>query len=208
MNEPIRVQRPAPEGQSMPHYSRGNGKNLGIIIAAVIIILLAGLVLFRDKLSSKSDEMSSKGANGAYQAVFLSNGQVYFGKLMKGGREYLKLSDIFYLQVTPVQGPQTEPKQQPQLQLVKLGNELHGPVDEMSINKEHVLFFEDLKDDGKVVQAIKEYKANPNRGATGNGSQTQQQPQSQQAPVQQQQTAPPAQAPSGTRTVTPPAPAN
>ncbi len=67
--------------------------------------------------------------------------------------------------------------------MVKLGNELHGPEDEMFITKEHVLFYEDMKADGKVMQAIKEYKANPN---AANQQQPAAQPQTQQ-PVQQQQ---------------------
>jgi hypothetical protein len=45
--------------------------------------------------------------------------------------------------------------------LVKLGNELHGPVDEMHISKAQILFYEDLKTDGQVVKAIQAYKANP-----------------------------------------------
>jgi hypothetical protein len=43
------------------------------------------------------------------------------------------------------------------LSLVKLGNELHGPKDEMTINKAHIIFVEDLKADGKVVTAIDKY---------------------------------------------------
>lgn len=42
--------------------------------------------------------------------------------------------------------------------LVKLGNELHGPEDKMSINLSQVLFVEDLKVDSKVVEAIRAYE--------------------------------------------------
>ncbi|MDZ4244174.1 MAG: hypothetical protein U1C57_03660, partial [Candidatus Doudnabacteria bacterium] len=42
--------------------------------------------------------------------------------------------------------------------LVKLGNELHGPEDKMSINLSQVLFVEDLKIDSKVVEAIRAYE--------------------------------------------------
>ncbi len=80
----------------------------------------------------------------------------------------MTLKDIFYLQVIqpPLQGQQqpgqTAPAaQQPQISLVKLGNELHGPVDEMHMSRTQVLFYEDLKEDSQVVKAIKDYKANP-----------------------------------------------
>ena len=40
----------------------------------------------------------------------------------------------------------------------KLGQEIHGPEDEMIISKDHVLFYENLKSDGKVSQSIEQYK--------------------------------------------------
>src|SRR3989344_6810359 len=88
---------------------------------------------------------------GTYQAVFLSNNQVYFGKLAPAGKNFVKLTDIFYLQVAqPLQpsGPASN------INLIKLGNELHGPADAMQINRDHILFIEDLKSDSQVVQAI------------------------------------------------------
>lgn len=107
--------------------------------------------------------------NDRYQAVFLANGQVYFGKLQEVGGNYIRLSDIYYLQV---QTPQpagdgvndaeknnqqnTEASKSPQL--IKLGEELHSPEDEMLISKDQLLFWENLKDGGKVADAIKDYK--------------------------------------------------
>jgi hypothetical protein len=74
------------------------------------------------------------------------------------------LTDIYYLQVGPQQGSATAPNQpsttpQQQISLVKLGNELHGPVDEMHISRAQILFYEDLKTDGQVVTAILKDKA-------------------------------------------------
>ena len=94
-----------------------------------------------------------------YQAVFLSNGQVYFGHLKSPESGNPVLEDVYYLQSNqqnPQQGKQAE--QQNQLSLVKLGNELHGPETKMVINRDQILFWENLKDSGKVVQAIKENK--------------------------------------------------
>lgn len=97
-------------------------------------------------------------ASTEYQAVFLNNGQAYFGKLdTKQQGQYLILRDIYYFQqLRPLQG---EGKENPDLSLMKLGNELHGPTDMMQINRDHVLFVEDMKDDARVVQAIKSYKS-------------------------------------------------
>ena len=80
---------------------------------------------------------------------------------------YTTLKDIYYLQVVQQPGlqgsGQTEQQQQAQSQisLVKLGNELHGPVDEMKISRAKFCSDESMKEDSQVVQAINNYKANP-----------------------------------------------
>lgn len=101
-----------------------------------------------------------------YQAVFFTNGQVYFGKLQNGTGDYMKLTDIYYLQTQSqdadkdAKNPQQTTTDQGNVQLVKLGNEIHGPEDEMLIARDQVLFYENLKDDGKVAQSIKQHKGN------------------------------------------------
>ena len=92
-------------------------------------------------------------ATGNYQAIFLSNGQVYFGKLTEAGPDYQKLEDVYYMLSL-----QATDSAQPQYQLRKLGVEVHGPEGSMVINRKHILFVEDLKDDGKVVSAIKQHE--------------------------------------------------
>jgi len=109
-----------------------------------------------------SEKSGGTSASDKYQAVFLTNGQVYFGKLEDGGGDYVKLTDIYYLQSKDqgkVQPKDSADTSQPNLTLIKLGKELHAPADEMNISREQVLFWEDITDDGKVMKAIKEYKA-------------------------------------------------
>ena len=95
-----------------------------------------------------------------YSAVFLTNGQVYFGKIYGRTDQALDLRNIYYLQVNQQVQPEQKasaaatPTPQPQVSLVKLGNELHGPNDRMQISSNQVLFTESLKTDSKVVDAI------------------------------------------------------
>jgi hypothetical protein len=98
----------------------------------------------------------------------LTNGQVYFGKLKVVTPNYLKLSDIYYLQVQSSSSGTTSASQLAatsgsstgsNVQLVKLGNELQGPADMMAINREQVLFWENLKPTGKVTEAIDKYQS-------------------------------------------------
>lgn len=48
------------------------------------------------------------------------------------------------------------------MQLVKLGEEVHAPEDEIMINREHVLFYENIRPEGRVSQLIKDYKSGSN----------------------------------------------
>lgn len=124
----------------------------------ITLIILVIIVVLAVCLWPKANKAS-------YQAVFISNGQVYFGKLAKETKQYAELSDIYYLQLSkqlqtqeaPVEGAAAS-QPQTKLTLIKLGNELHGPMDTMRINKDHILFVEDLKSDSKVAQAIAEYQ--------------------------------------------------
>ena len=99
-----------------------------------------------------------------FQAVFLNGGQVYFGKVDDLNKNFLKLDNIYYLRVNQqVQPDGNAGAGQNDISLVKLGCELHGPQDSMVINREQVIFWENLKDDGQVAKAIGEYvKQNPN----------------------------------------------
>ena len=122
-----------------------------IVIAALVYVgyITKGFGIWKDKSTTQ---------NGTWQAVFLTNGQVYFGKLSNVNGNYVNLKEIYYLQVQKaVQPSDTSATDQSKVSLIKLGNELHGPTDAMKINRDQILFYEDLKADGKVVQAIDKY---------------------------------------------------
>lgn len=129
----------------------------GLLIILILVILAAGGFLLYDA----GVLPFPRAGTGAYQAVFLDNNQVYFGKLSGETKQFNVLRDIFYLQVSqpiqPVQSADGVPPPQPDVSLVKFGGELHGPVDEMRINRDHILIVEDLRDDSEVVRVIREY---------------------------------------------------
>lgn len=116
------------------------------------------------------------------QAVFLNGGQVYFGDINELNGKYLSMNNIYYLRVNQQVQPNQSTTGNNDVSLVKLGCELHGPQDNMVINREQVIFWENLKDDGQVAKAVKEYQTqNPNgqkcdqttgTGTTDNSNQT------------------------------------
>jgi len=102
------------------------------------------------------------------QAVFLTNGQVYFGKIADITDKYVNLIGIYYLNSTSDSANKTA---QTSFSLVKLGCELHGPTDQMVINRDQVSFWENLKTDGKVTKAIQQWiSQNPTQTCTNSNS--------------------------------------
>lgn len=83
-----------------------------------------------------------------YQAVFLANGQTYFGRYYDRIGPYVKIEDPYYIQ----QVPDADPTKAAQSRLVRRGNELHGPSGEMLIPRISVLFVEDLAGSSPIAQ--------------------------------------------------------
>ncbi len=126
------------------------------LLKSKLVLLVLGLVLVVVLLKV---DAASWVMNRGYQAVFLTNNQVYFGRLSNQSSKFANLRDVYYLQITQAQNLQTGAgATSPNINLVKLGGELHGPTDKMEINRDHILFVETLKGDSRVVTAIAEYK--------------------------------------------------
>lgn len=184
--------QPAPAPAPAPHHSATGGITSSVkslvqpsgaskllvilVIVAALSVTLAFGVSALGALRNTSLVMDDR-----YQAVFLDNGQVYFGRLSGVNNEYLKLTDIFYLQVEQQIQPDQEKASgntgdsadQTQIRLAKLGNELHGPEDTMYVLRSKVVFWENLKNDGDVVEAITTFK-NGGGNTTNNNDSTNQ----------------------------------
>lgn len=87
-----------------------------------------------------------------YQAVFLTNDQVYYGHLRNWSRDQVLLTDVYYAQAAAETSTTTE--SQPQYLLVKLSAHATGPQDKLFINRDHILYVEDLRPDSQIVQVI------------------------------------------------------
>jgi hypothetical protein len=150
--------KPNPMNHPVPSQSNKSNKLLWTVLILLVVIVAAGIAffLFKDKL------MPAKTGDAQYQSVFLTNGQVYFGKLSQHG-DWATLTDVYYLQIDgSLQAANGDASSTPatpnsnDIKLVKLGSELHGPTDAMHIKASNILFWEDMKPDSKVLQAIKQ----------------------------------------------------
>ena len=83
-----------------------------------------------------------------YQAVFLANGQTYFGHYLDRLGPYVKVENAFYIAAQPT----AEEGQTPESRIIRRGSELHQPLPFVLIPKSAILFIEDLRSDAGVVQ--------------------------------------------------------
>lgn len=140
----------------------GSGKRLGLVAGILVaVIAVAAIAFFCMGKGSAEQKFVEK---DQLQAVFINvngtnGGQVYFGNIKELNQQFIKLTNVFY-----IQNQQSTNNQQNNsaYNLVKLGCELHGPDDQMIINRSEVFFWENLKADSQVAQKVAEFeKQNP-----------------------------------------------
>lgn len=134
-------------------------------LVALVLLIAIGWLIWSNNGSNNGE--SGQIDKSKYQAVFLNGGATsgsvayttYFGHVTKLNSSYMILKDVYYLTTSS-----TDNNQSANPQLTKLGcQQLHSPYDEMVINRSQVAFWENLQDNGKVVQAIKTFQQqNPN----------------------------------------------
>lgn len=125
---------------------------LSIVLFVSLLILFVATV-FGISVTSASKEFRLVDRDN-YQVVALSNdGTFFFGKIVAINSKNVILRDVYYLNT-----PSDENTAENNIQLVKRGCEVHSPQDQMVIMREHVSFWENLKDDGRVAQGIKQWQ--------------------------------------------------
>lgn len=159
-SNPTPTTPPATTAQQAPQPSGGTGRFATSAVAAAVLLSIGfALGNFVPVFGGEQSRVDKS----KHQAVFLTNDQVYFGKITSITDEVVVMENIYYLQKGADQSGDAKqeaaaPAQQANMSLAKLGNELHAPEDRMQINKDQVLFWENLKEDGKVSKAIEDYQ--------------------------------------------------
>lgn len=127
------------------------GRGLIVILCGIIAFLaltFIGIIFFNPQLNAN-----------VFYAVFLDNGQVYFGRITKQTSTEVVLNNVFYLKAsTDLSTQSTKELPDANLALVKLGQELYKPQDKMIINKDHVLFLEEMGSNSEIMNAIEKYE--------------------------------------------------
>ncbi len=127
-------------------WKKVRGKRLILALAGVIVVAAALAVWFLKR------ECAVRFGSD-YQAVLLSNGQVYYGRLEGYGTERPLLREVYYVQSST--NPQT--REQTNV-LLKRGREWHGP-DRMYLNPSQILLVEPVGANSKVAELIRALKS-------------------------------------------------
>ena len=112
-------------------------------VVAGLVVIVAGLLFIRS-----TGPTSPVAFTTPYQAVLLTNGSAYFGKLDGYGTSRPVLSEVYY--IVTQNNPETK---QSSNVLVKRGKELHEP-DRMYLNPNQILCVEPVGTNSKVAQLI------------------------------------------------------
>jgi len=117
---------------------------LYLYLAGALLVVALGVLFY-----------SWQGANATYRAVFLTNNQVFFGKMVSQNQNYITLENVFYIQdKQDLENADTTGD----VSLIRAGREVHGPTNLISISRPQVLFMQTLKDDSKILSAILQYQ--------------------------------------------------
>lgn len=148
-------QRPAPsrvqQNAHQPHETRVKRTRMKLWHKLVggALLLLAVVAIYAWPLVFSPQSINTNG----YQIVYLANNQAYFGKLQNTSGEYLYMKTPYTAQ--DVKQAADAKDAQSTTTLLKVRDQLYGPDDSIAIRADQVAFWQNLRDDSKVVQAIK-----------------------------------------------------
>lgn len=156
-HEPKAVHR-APSTRHNANDEHSRKRFILPIILTILLLATLGWLVWSNLRGSALSIDSSK-----YQAVLLTNGESYFGKLTSLNDDFMKLTDVYYLKMqtkdtTDTNNSQQQTSDDSSFQLIKFGGEVQGPEDEIVFAKKQIVYYENLKPTGKTTQAINQHK--------------------------------------------------
>lgn len=82
--------------ETLADVRKGGSKALMVFVMALALVY-GGLMVFKKSPVAVKGGSSAAIDSSAYQAVFLTNGQSYFGKVSNPEGQYVSMNDVYYL---------------------------------------------------------------------------------------------------------------
>ncbi|MBU6500209.1 MAG: hypothetical protein KGJ89_00010 [Patescibacteria group bacterium] len=119
-------------------------KLISVLILVVVVFIGVGVWLGIKYLAPKNPAGPSE-----FSAVYLSTGDIYFGKL--DWFPWPRMKNVWFLQRT------VDQQNQAQLGVAPFASAFWGPVDEVYLNPKEIVLWTSLRNDSQLAQAL----ANP-----------------------------------------------
>lgn len=123
-----------------------------VLAITAVVVSVAGLVWLVQQIYQANLQRID---TSKYQIVYLVNGQAYFGKLQNTSGDFLVVKSAYIAQSVEATNIESDDKTANQTTLLKVTDQVYGPQDSIAIKSSQVAFWQNLRDDSKVVQAIK-----------------------------------------------------
>jgi len=139
---------------STTHDNEATGKRVmqkrkvAVMAGAALVLLVAATGVFwliQQVYQSNLQRIDTS----AYQAVFLSNGQSYFGKLQNTGGDFLVMKSPYTAQTVKDSTTSADTTT-----LLRVKDQVYGPEDSIAIKSSQVTSWQNLRSDSKVTLAI------------------------------------------------------
>lgn len=115
-----------------------------LLVVVVLLLIVLAFMLWKPDFSKIVSGQS-------YYAVYLTTGDLYFGKMVWYRPDVLT-------DVRLIQTKQASEKEQPSLSLVKFSDIVWGPSNELKLNKKNILWTAKLSENSQVIQLINAQK--------------------------------------------------
>ncbi len=117
---------------------------IGILLVVVAVFIMVAIGVW---LGSIIGGGSNKVTASPYSAVYLSNGDMYFGVLSWFPKP--RLTNVWLIQRT------VDKDNQQQVGVAQFNKAFWGPMDELSLNSKEIVWWVRLRSDSQLAQAMK-----------------------------------------------------
>lgn len=121
-----------------------------IIWTVIVLAVITGSLLGAQWYQHRNDQVV---IGSHYQVVYLLSGQVYFGKLQNTAGEYLTLKNVYTLESKSSTADSADASNTSNI--LQVSRQVYGPEDSMAIRADQVQFWQNLRTNSKVAEAIK-----------------------------------------------------
>ncbi len=121
----------------------------------VLVLIFTSISLWQNGMARNTIQLLKY--RDSYQAVFLNNGQVYFGNITEVTNKYIILKDPYSIKLQQTQADEEGSTTQSEVKLLSIEDEFYKPAGYMLIEKSGILFIEELQDSSQIIGIIESY---------------------------------------------------